>query len=139
MREKADRFEFSNTEKRAQDQFIQGFIQVRCGMELNGMANVTSPNETFREPKSTMSSEANSVTAKMTKSSGNGSRGLRLCYFCRGTGHIVCDSMKQKDHRCKKCKREGHTGERCREDGEPHSYGQIPGQKVDRVCKEEAI
>ena len=102
------------------------------------MTNETSPNETFRKPKSTMSSEANSVTAKMTKSSSNESRGLRLCY-CRGTGYIVGDSMKWKDHRCKKCGREGRTGERCREDGEPHSYGQIPGQKVDRVCKEEAI
>ena len=115
LREKADRYEFSNTEKRAQAQFIQGFIQVRCGMELNGMANVTSPNETFREPKNTMSSEANSATAKMTKSSSNGSRGLRLCYFCRGTGYIVCDSMKWKDHRCEEC------------EGEGHSYGQIPG------------
>ena len=117
IREKAKRCEFSNTDERVQEQFIKGCSDekvkrraVRRDMELSGMVNETSLNETFKEPRNRMISEVDRIILKVTKHSSNGRRDRRLCYFCRRAGHIVRDCMKLKDHRCEKCEREGQTG-----------------------------
>lgn len=112
LRQQAMKCNFSQMEEEVRRQFVLGNADeklkakaFRKELELSELITEATANESMMK--------RSSVEINFVREKNFGSKGKRVCWFCKKSGHFIRSCPRVKEHTCTECGKKGHTERRC--------------------------